>query len=201
MKKELIMNKLKWFLVISVLAIVFACCAPVAYMEKDPAAHLSKYKTYAWVETKSSRDQNGTSPAAFAKLSVRNAVNEQMRKLGWEQVDKNPDVLLSYDVLVERNTQQINDPMYSRPFFRYYYNPYFGRWGTIYYPSRFIGYDWHNVPVKEATLTLNMMDAKTDNKVWQGWTTQQVGSNMLSKSEVRRGVRSIFDELEDEINS
>jgi hypothetical protein len=177
---------------LAVLILAFSSCSPTAYVEKDPSVNLGNYNSFAWVDSRATQDDNGKNPAAFAQLSVQNEVNQQLQKKGWRLDNKNPDVLLSYDILVERNVQQQNDPVYSRPFIRYYYNPFFRRWGTIYYPSRFVGYDSYNVPVREATLTLSMMDAKSDKKVWQGWTTQQVTSRIMSKDEIRGSVKSIF---------
>jgi hypothetical protein len=194
------MRRMMWLLSVAFVALVVAC-SPVAHVEKDPAVNLSKYKTYAWVETKAVKNEDASHPAAFAQLSLRNAVNEQMQKKGWRLVNNNPDVLLSYDILVERSVERRDDPVYTQPFTRYYYNPYFRRWGTIYYPSRFVGYDSYNVPVREATLTLSIMDARTDKKVWQGWTTQQVDSRLLTKSEIRSGVRSIFKKFGEDANS
>lgn len=186
------MRRILWLFGAAFLMLVVSSCSPVAHIEQAPDVSLSKYKTYSWVDARAAKTENGSSPADFAKLSVQNEVNEQMQKKGWRLVNNNPDVLLSYDVLVERSVERQNDPVYSQPFVRYYYNPYFRRWGTIYYPSRFVGYDSYNVPVREATLTLSMMDANSDKKVWQGWTTQQVNSRLMSKSEIRSGVRSIF---------
>lgn len=176
----------------SAAVVMLVACAPVAHVEKDPSVNLNHYNTYAWVESRASQDSNGKRSADIARLSVQNEVNARLQQKGWRLDTKNPDVLVSYDVLVEKNVQQVNDPVYTTPFVRYYYNPYFRRWGRIYYPSRFAGYDSYTVPVREATLTLTMIDARSDKEIWQGWTTQQVDSRVLSKEEIRSGVKSIF---------
>lgn len=186
------MRRVIWLTSTAVLMLAFSACSPVAHVEKDPSVNLSNYDTYAWVDTKASQDRNGSNPAAFAQLSVQNEVNARLQKKGWRLDNKNPDVLLSYDILVERNVEQRDDPVYTRPFTRYFYNPFIRRWGTIYYPSRFVGYDSYTVPVREATLTLNMMDARSDKKIWQGWTTQQVNSRVMSQDEIKSSVKSIF---------
>jgi hypothetical protein len=173
-----------------------AACSPAAYVEKDPGANLSAYKTYAWVDTRDSQDQTTAGPTEFAKLSLQNAANEQLKQKGLSLVSEQPDVLLSYDILVERNVEQKSDPVYTRPMTRLYYNPYFRRWGTIYYPASFVGYDTYTVPVKDATLTINIMDANTDKTVWQGWTTQTVNSRLLSPDEIRSSVKAILKKLD-----
>lgn len=185
-----------WILAVAFFPLINSC-GPSAEVERDPSVNLSNYKTYAWVETSTTKDNNSGQPAAFAELSIRNAVDDQLQKKGWRLVESNPDVLLSYDVLVERNVEERNDPVYTQPFLRYYYNPFFRRWGTIYYPSRFVGYDSYTVPVREATVTISMMDARTDKKIWQGWSTQDVNSKVLTKNEIRSGVKSIFRKFEE----
>ncbi|WP_207515260.1 DUF4136 domain-containing protein [Longitalea luteola] len=177
---------------VTFISVLICSCSPVVHVEKDPTVNLGSYKTYAWVDTKSSKDENGTSASEFAKLSIQNAVNEQLQHLGWKQVNDHPDVLVTYDILVERKVEERNNPVFMQPFTRFYYNPFFHRWAAIYYPSRFIGYNTYTVPVREATVSISIMDAKTDKKVWQGWTTEAVDSRFLAKDEVRSSVNRIF---------
>lgn len=173
--------------------IVFGCSTP-AYVEKDTNLNLSDYKTYMWVETRENENDASARATAFADIGVHNAVNAELQRWGWREVSNDPDVLLSYDVIVERNVDVQSDPVYSQPYSRLYYNPYTRRWSTIYYPSQFLGYQQYSVPVKEATLTITMMDADTDKKVWQGWTTERVNGNGIRDLDVRKGVRNIFKE-------
>ena len=168
-------------------------CSTPAHIEKDPGVNLSDYKTYMWVDTRQNQDDASSRATAFADIGVHNAVNAELQRWGWKEVSGNPDVLVSYDVLVERNVETQSDPVYSQPFTRYYYNPYTRRWSTIYYPSQFLGYQEYSMPVKEATLTVTMMDADSDKKVWQGWTTERLSGN-LRDLDVRKGVRNIFKE-------
>lgn len=163
-------------------------CASTAYIEKDDATDFSNYHTYSWIQKKEEQ-KNAT---AFADEKVKMAVNQELQKNGWKEVKEKPDVLLSYDVLVERNTKQETQPVYTRPYSRVYYNPYTGRYGTIYYPSQFLGYDNYETPVKEGTLTLTLIDAKTDKTVWQGWTTDEVNSGKMTSKEIQAGVKSIM---------
>ena len=87
---------------------------------------------------------------------IKLAVNEELRKEGWREVKNNPDVLIGYDILVERATRERNNPVYSQPFSRVYYNPYTRRFNSIYYPSRFLGYDNDSYTTKEGTITATL---------------------------------------------
>ena len=170
--------------------LVWGCSNPV-YVQSDESVNLAKYKTYMWVQTRSNQDDN-RNVTAFADQNVRSAVNAQLAKEGWTEVNQNPDALVSYDILVERSNQQQSDPVYSQPFSRIYYNPYTRRWGTLYYPSQFMGYDTYTVPVHEATLTITMMDPNTDKSLWQAWTTETMHDRKFTTDEINKGVRKIF---------
>ena len=173
-------------------ALLFSCSTP-AYVEKDTSINLSDYKTYMWVDVRESENDASSRATVFADVSIHNSVNAELNNWGWREVTDDPDVLLSYDVLVERNVQTQNDPIYSQPYSRMYYNRFTRRWTSIYYPSQFLGYQQYQVPVREATVTITMMDADTDKKIWQGWTTETL-SGALSDLDIKKSVRNIFKE-------
>ena len=115
-----------------------------------------------------------------------------MAKAGWRQSKNKAEVLLTYDVLVERTVKSDDRPVYSQPYTRYFYNPYTRRWLPIHYPSQFLGYDRDQQSVREGTVTISVIDAKTEKTVWQGWTTEQVGSRNMTSKEIQNSVRAIF---------
>ena len=122
--------------------------------------------------------------------------NKELEKTGWKEVKNRPDVLLTYDVLVERGIKSSSNPVYSRSYSRLVYNPYTRRYTTIYYPSQFEGYERDERPIKEGTVTISMIDTKTDKTVWQGWTTDEVNSRNLTTKEIQNSVRSIFKKFD-----
>ena len=172
-------------------SVVMAGCSNRVYVQTDESADLAKARTYAWVDTKANENDN-RNVTAFAQQSIHNAVNAQLAKEGWQQTTNNPDVLVSYDILVERDQARQSDPVYTQPFTRVYYNPWFRRWGTIYYPSQFMGYDEYTVPVKVGTVTVTMTDANNDKTLWQAWTSEELQDNKLTSAEVDKAVKNIF---------
>ena len=70
-------------LLIIVLAGLLAtgCSSPV-YVQKDDTVNLNNYHTYMWVDTKANENDNSTKATAYADLSVKNAVNAELNKLG-----------------------------------------------------------------------------------------------------------------------
>lgn len=184
-----------WKLWSSSLAFVFllASCASTAHIEKDDNADFSRYKTFAWIDKdgEGRGDRNKTND--FTEQRVRDAVSKELVKTaGWREVKTRPDVLLSYDVLVERTLKEQTDPVYSRPYTRTFYNPSTRRYFNVYYPSQFLGYDRDQRSVREGTVTITMIDAHSDKTVWQGWTTDEVNSRNMSSKEIQQAVKSIF---------
>ena len=187
--------KIKWSLWSGCLGIVFllASCGSTAHVEKDDTVDFSRYKTYAWIDKDGRGPRNHNRRNDLTESKVKDAVNEMLGKTaGWSEVRSRPDVLLTYDVLVEKTTKQQSDPVYSQPFRRIYYNPWRRSYMTVYYPSQFLGYDRDQYQVREGTVTITMIDARTDKTVWQGWTTDEVDSRNMTDKEISSAVKSIF---------
>ena len=184
-------------LVLTVPVLLAIGCATPAHVEKDDTADFGRYKTFAWIssEAKDAKHDSTGNKARKNDLLDRHvqlSVNKELEKQGWNEDNTKPDVLISYDLLVEKTTREQSNPVYSRPYSRLFYNPYLRRYGTIYYPSTFLGYDDNAVTVREGTLTVTMVDAKTDHTVWQGWTTDEVSNRNVTQKEVQASVKSIF---------
>lgn len=167
-------------------------CAGTAHIEKDKSADFSKYQTYAWVEKPETKEAKKAKKNELTEANVRNSVNNQLQKLGWKEVRSNPDVIVNYELLVERTEKEQSNAVYTQPFTRSYFNRYTGRVNTFYYPSRFAGYDNYSTTVKEGTVTITLVDNKTDKAVWQGWTTNEVNNRKMSGKEIDQSVKTIF---------
>ena len=176
--------------IVAVLSIgILAGCASSAHIEKDETVNFSKYKTFTWLHGENGKLENQSD---LIESKVRNAVTQEFEKIGWRESKNKPDVILDYDVLVERSNQQQSEPVYSQPYSRLVYNPYTRRYATIFYPSQFLGYESYEKVIKEGTITVTMIDAKTDKTIWQGWTTGEVNNRNLTNKEIQKAVASIF---------
>ena len=188
-------TKLKRFSVFMVAVVLLTSCTHTAHIEKDPSTNLANYKTYSWISNErsdSNRHDHRDHKNDLAEANIRYMVNQELQKNGFSEVKKNPDLLLTYDLLVERSEKQKNDPLYSSPLTRVFFNPYTRRYATIYYPSQFLGYDSYATPVKEGTVTISMVDPKTDRTIWQGWATNEINSANMTRKEIEKNVKTIF---------
>jgi hypothetical protein len=176
-------------------AMALTGCASSAHVEKDKSADFSSYRTYAWVEKPKAKGKNARRNE-MTEQNIRNSVDKQLQKSGWRPDNRNPDVLVNYELLVEKNQREQRDPVYSQPFTRSYYNRYTGRYNTFYYPSQFMGYDSYSTTVKEGTVTITMIDNKTDKMVFQGWATDELDHGNITSKEIDKNVRSIFKKFD-----
>lgn len=174
------------------IALIASGCGATAHVEKDRSADLSRYKTYSWAGQGESKNGKTNHRNDITEKNLRYAVDQEMQKKGYALSSGNPDLLLSSDLLVEKNQQRNKDAVYSQPQTRSYYNARTGRYNTYYYPSQFMGYDNYSTTVREGTVTITMIDAGTDKAVWQGWVTSQLERGNITSNEIDRSVKAIF---------
>ena len=126
------MTKLKGYyaLIFAVGAFILNSCTTTAHIERDESANLSNYKTFAWI-VKENKDKLKNE---IAEQNLKASVTAELQKNGFTEVKTNPDLLLTYDLLIEKGIREQSEAVYSRPTSRIYYNPYTRRYGTIYYP-------------------------------------------------------------------
>jgi Domain of unknown function (DUF4136) len=188
--------QVKWLAILSVMLITLISCGRKVHVEKDDNTDFSRYKTFAWVDKDGQGKKDRNSSNDLMEQKFKQAVSNELEKQGWAVDNRRPDVLVSYDVLVERENRVQSDAVYSQPFARTFFNPYSRRFYNVYYPSQFMGYDDRSVSVKEGTVTITITDAKTEKAVWQGWTTDEVNSRNLTSKEISSAVKSIFKKFD-----
>ena len=182
-------------------AVAFTGCGVSAHVEKDPSVDLKNYKTFAWITDQSNSGKDGKAYQNFQEKNLRDMVNDQLQKNGWRPVRSNPDILIDYDIMVEDDVKNQSESVYSRPTVRYFYNPYTRRINSVYYPSQYLGENSYAVPYRSGTITLNFVDTKTNNLVWQGWAETEITSKRLQQDEMKKVVKAIFKKFNADVAS
>ena len=169
--------------------LAFASCNVTSHSEKAIGVNFSNYKTFAWVKVgntqKTDRADND-----IIDNNIKNSVAMELVKKGWIETETNPDVLLDYTIAVKHGNKIESAPVYSYPFSSYIY----GRRGgySLWYPSSLIGVSTTNIPFNEGELSVNMMDAKTNKLIWQGWAQGEINSKSVTSKDIKEDVKSIF---------
>ena len=190
------MKKIHWLLGVVLSMFVLTACGSKAYVEKDPSVDFSKIKTYAWV--KAEKEKGTARPGRTTDLTenkIRASMDKNLYATGWRMTRNKPDVLLVYDVDVQKEVRNIKDPVYSQPMTRWFYSPYRRGYVPMYYPSEFLGYNNQQQTVNEGTLTLTIMNAETEKTIWQGWTTTDLDGRRMTDKEIDVNVKAIIKKL------
>jgi len=174
---------------------VLTGCGTVAHVEKDPAVNLNNYRTFSWIEQKDD-SKDAKTYNNFQETFMKDVVVKELEKIGWRHVRSNPDALIDYDIMVETSVQERSETVYSRPTVRYLYNPYTRRVNPVYYPSQYLGQNYYEVPYKSGTITVNIVDTKSNNLIWQGWTETELANKRLSQEDIQKAVKSIFKKFD-----
>ncbi|MCC6332382.1 MAG: DUF4136 domain-containing protein [Myxococcales bacterium] len=151
----------------------------------DRAADFSKYKTVAFVS------ELGAAKGGFTTLSeqrMKNAVKLQLERRGYTFVEAEPDLLVNVAGKLTRKqevTASSSGPAYA---------PYYGYRGGYYAP--WPGYTTVTTrDVTDGTLSVDLVDAKSKQLVWEGLAEGRVTDEMREDAErvIFQVVSDIFD--------
>ncbi len=190
------MKNLSWILVIALMTVVITSCETTARVQKDNTIDFKKFKNYAWVDV-SIKDSTNQTPKMndLIDRKIKASVDRNLSENGWTLNKKNPDVLIAYEMDVEKESRNVSTPVYTQPTYRYVYSPYSRRWVSIFYPSEFYGYRHSVKTVQQHTLTITLVEAETDKTIWQGWTTIDNTTTRLTDGEIDHNVHAIIKKL------
>jgi hypothetical protein len=195
-QKDMSLRSIKLSVFAVAAGIFLGGCANTAHIEKASSADMSSYKTYSWITPEKKKGEKRDRRNDIALQNLQQAVNDELQKIGYTEVKSNPDVLVNSELLVQRTEKAQSDPVYSQPFTRTYYNPRTGRYSNFYYPSQFEGYNNYSTTVKEGTITVMLIDSRTDKTVWQGWSTDELNYAQITDKEINKNVKSIFKKFD-----
>jgi len=163
-------------------------CAMQAHIDKVPGVDLTSYKTYSWID----QDKDNKPYTNLEEAYMKKTIAIQLDKKGYKEVNKGADVSIDYDVIVEDQLSTKRDAVYSQPFITYRYNPYTRRMQQYYIPSRYVGDNIYTVPYKSGTITVNLVDNRTNAVAWQGWAETEVDNKKISTDKIEGAIGAIF---------
>lgn len=158
------------------------CTGVAVRTDFDRDVDFSGYRSFAWLapplrETPERAADPFTANSLLDKR-VRRAVEQELERRGLpsapeEQADLRVDYRLLYsEKLVTQGT----------------------RIGSIYRrgPAFYDDVDVHVSQVPEATLVLDLIDARSEQLVWRGWSTRRDHDRNLDENEIARAVAEIL---------
>jgi hypothetical protein len=173
--------------------LVLNSCSGTSHIEKADDVSFSRYRTFGWAPADSSHQHHGND---IIDANIKKMITEELEKKGMQKNDRNPDILLEYNVSVEKDSRRVSNPVYSSPTIQPFYNPYTRRISNIYIPSQLMGYNNYEVAVQNGLLTINMYDARNKKLIWQGWSENELRKGNITTPEVKQNVHMILKKLD-----
>jgi hypothetical protein len=191
----------KLILLLFVVAAAFSGCSSYNYYSVnrkplDPA----KYKTFAWIpegKSKSTSIYNND----IATDKIVESASQEMGKRGFNLQSDNPDLLLRYTAVVNKEIKDYSDPVYYNPPSRILprVSYYGGR--RVYYYSYYnplpiyVGERERSIRIKANSIMIDIIDRKTSKVIWRGWAEGEVNNPEKSINEIPEVITNIFKKL------
>lgn len=154
----------------------------------DPGADFTQYRSYAFY-SQPGRDSNLNDPPRYSSLQtlrLKDAIDDSMRRAGYVYDDRTPDLLINFDVTLK-------DRVEVEPAPATFYGPVYGFGGWPYY-NAWVGYQPIAYSYTESFLTIDLVEAKRGQLVWQGVVSQRLDSPSQQNSSafIDAAVEKIF---------
>jgi len=149
-------------ILLALLALAGCTSGPSIYVNTDPSASFSTYRTYNFMEPLGT-DRPGYSSVLSEFLRI--AAARELEARGYRKSD-NPDLLINFNVQTQEKVQSSTTP--TGPAYGGYYGyrrGYYGVWG---------GYETTVTQYTEGTLTVDVVDAARKQLAWDGTAVGRV---------------------------
>lgn len=146
-----------------------SCASSTITTSIDSTIDFSAYRTFAWLPDSSWRETKYDNA-----ILQRNVEQETVRLLkikGYTVDTLRADFLVHHHITIENRTRLVQASNY-----RYAPNMFMGRYGYFYrmYQPMMISNRFREVPYREGTLIIDIIDRKEQRLVWRGWSEQSL---------------------------
>ncbi|HER39951.1 MAG TPA: DUF4136 domain-containing protein [Salinimicrobium catena] len=192
------LNFVKYFTAILVLSLFVVSCGPKVTTSKKTAKDLDSFSSYAFLPNqdtiKTTRYDN-----KYVNEIVIDEINENMQNLDYRLDRNQPDLLVYYHLMMDEEMAVDANPIYTDySYYRpgYYVGPYYRNYAYNNYFTvpRIAGAGIQQVPYKEGTIVIDVIDRRTNEILWRGIANDVVTPNNLEE-ELREYVNAIFDQF------
>jgi hypothetical protein len=169
-------------------ALLLAGCAtgPKIRYDEDPAANFADYKTYGFLPELEKEDFGYQS---LLTQYLKEAISREMAARGYQRA-ANPDLLVNFYVNTQEKVRATTTPTMGPGIGGYYgyRGAYYGGWG---------GYETTVTQYTEGTLSIDLVDAKRRQLVWNGIAVGRIRQATLDdlQGAVNRVVPLVFEEF------
>ena len=160
-------------------ALIAGCAAPV-HVEYNSASY-AQWHNFAWQAPRPATVKNPILDSGILATRVEKAVSETLKNNGYHEVSapSQADFLVTYHTAMQLREQPQSSISFAYGTFGPGFNTFFL---TQPGPQQ----------VKEGSLIIDVIDARTDKLVWRGWITSGLDQSNYSQRAVDHAVQRIF---------
>ena len=176
-----------------------AGCSSYQYSAiQSSSANFGKFRTFAWIPPADTVKNSRYNDIADEK--IKNEVTAQLEKRGLVLKSHRPDLLVRYSIAVNDKARLYNNPVYiySGQFYRGAVRSYNGHY--FYYAYRapypiYVGQEIQQVPYKEGTLIIDLIDQHSSRVIWRGYGSGEVDNPEKAINDIPEVVDGILKKL------
>lgn len=176
---------------------LIGCSAYQYYAIQSANASFNKYRTFAWLPSPdTSRRIND-----IADEKIKDAVTAGLEKRGLTLQVTRPDLLVRYSVQVRDRIRIYNYPAYVYGPGIIYRGVMHNRYGRYFYYNYtspfpvFVGNDIDQVPYKEGTLIIDLIERRNHQVIWRGYGTGDVDNPERAIGDIPQVAEGILNKL------
>lgn len=178
------------------IGIMLVSCGPKVKTDKKVAVDMDSFSSYAFLP-----NQDTIKTSSYDNKAVNEKVigyiNDQMEELNYRLDREQPDLLVYYHLMMDEATAVNSIPVYTNySYYRpgYYVGPYYRdfAYNNYYTIPRLSGEHIQQVPYKEGTLVIDLIDRRTTEIIWRGTAKDVISPGDLD-AEIGTYVNAIFE--------
>lgn len=191
------MKFFRHFLSLSLMAgILFAGCGPKVDTNKKTAQNLSNFNSYAFLPNQDTIQTSNYNNQQVNEIVI-SEIHENMQDLNYRLDRNQPDLLVYYHLMLDEEMAVNANPVYTNySYYRpgFYVGPYYRNYSYNNYFTvpRIAGNNVQQIPYKEGTIVIDLINRRTNEIVWRGSAEDVVAPGNLDE-EIRTYVNAIFD--------
>lgn len=191
------MKNLK-LIIASLLGIYLTGCSSYQYYAiQSTRASFNKYRTFAWLPV----PDTASHVSDVIDEKIKDEVTAGLERRGLALKTVRPDLLVRYSVEVRDRVRIYNNPTYIYGTGITYQGVAHNRYGRYFYYSYnrpfpvFVANDMIEMPYKEGTLIIDLIERRSHQVIWRGYGTGDVDDRQRAIRDIPEGVEGILRKL------
>lgn len=177
-----------------------SCSSYDYYSVSNKPVNATKYKTYAWLPESRSK-ASSTYDNDIATDKIVDAASAELNKRGLTLKNSNPDLLIKYTAVVNKETKVYEEPTYYNPPPRLSPRVGYYRGRAVYYYAYtdpfpvYVGSRARKMQVKAGSIMIDIIERKSSKLIWRGWAEGEVNDPQKAINDIPTVIANIFKKL------